>query len=44
MPQKMDLYKPFFEVTEPLAIKPKEYKIMKRVGAPYVLQKADNLK
>lgn len=43
-PSKMDIYKPYLEATEPLFLKPREFKFMKRVGAPYVHQKEANLK
>lgn len=42
LPSKMDIYKPYLEATEPLFIKPREFKIYRRVGAPFVVQKAEN--
>ena len=36
-------YKPYLEATEPLFAKPREIKILKRLGAPYVVQKSQNV-
>ncbi|KAK3709345.1 hypothetical protein LTR37_010906 [Vermiconidia calcicola] len=39
-----DYYKPYFAATEPLFVRPREFKMLKRVGAPYVVSKAENLR
>ena len=40
----MDIYKPYLDATEPLFVKPREASFYKRVGAPYVFQRPENLK
>ena len=37
-----EYYKPYFEATEPMFVKPREFKILKRVGSPYVMGKPQN--
>ncbi|KAK3057059.1 hypothetical protein LTR09_002097 [Extremus antarcticus] len=44
MPSRMEHYKPYMEATEPLFVKPRQFTVMKRVGAPYVVQKDGNVK
>ena len=39
-----DYYKPYYAATEPMFIKPREFKILKRFGSPFVVQKEGNLK
>ncbi|KAL4786805.1 glycoside hydrolase superfamily [Aspergillus varians] len=39
---KKDYYLPFFEATEPMFVKPREAKVVNRVGAPYVTVKKEN--
>lgn len=39
-----DYYKPYLAATEAMFIKPREFKIMKRVGAPYVHSRPENTK
>jgi hypothetical protein len=39
-----EYYKPYFEATEPMFVKPREFKILKRVGQPYIFSKPENLK
>ena len=38
-----DYMKPYLEATEPMFVKPREFKVLKRVGAPFVACKAQNL-
>lgn len=37
-----DYYKPYLAATEPMFTKPREFKILKRVGLPYVYHKPEN--
>ena len=39
-----DYYKPYFEATMPMYIKDREFRILKRLGPRYVVQKEANLK
>jgi hypothetical protein len=39
-----EYYKPYFAVTEPMFVKPREFKILKRVGPPYIVSRPENLK
>ena len=34
-----DYYKEYFAVTEPMFVKPREFKILNRLGAPYYMAK-----
>ncbi|KAK0613995.1 hypothetical protein B0T14DRAFT_499363 [Immersiella caudata] len=34
-----DYYKPYFAATEPMFVKPREFKFVKRVGLPYLMSK-----
>lgn len=37
-----EYYKEYFAITEPLFVKPREFKIMKRVGKSFLLAKDSN--
>lgn len=37
-----EYYKDYFAITEPLFVKPREFKMLRRVGAPYVVSKPQN--
>jgi hypothetical protein len=39
-----EYYKPYLAATEPMFIKPREFKILKRVGAPYIHYRPENMK
>jgi len=39
-----EYYKEYFKVTEPMYVKPRETKIMKRMGSPYLVAKEGNWK
>ncbi|KAL2837103.1 hypothetical protein BJY01DRAFT_251619 [Aspergillus pseudoustus] len=39
---KKDYYAPYIAVTEPMFVKPRAIKIVKRVGAPYITVKKEN--
>ncbi|TID22843.1 putative C6 finger domain-containing protein [Venturia nashicola] len=39
-----EYYKEYFAITEPLFIKPREFKILKRVGKPFLSVKDSNFK
>ncbi|KAF9893978.1 hypothetical protein FE257_008949 [Aspergillus nanangensis] len=35
-------YEEYFKVTEPMLLKPREVKVLKRLGSPYVMVKKEN--
>jgi hypothetical protein len=39
-----EYYKEYFAITEPMFIKPREFKILKRVGLPFTIAKDSNFK
>lgn len=43
MPLLMPFFQPYNEAIEPLYLKPREMKILKRIGPPYMVQKERNL-
>lgn len=44
LPSKVDVYQPDIEATQPLFVKPREWKVLRRMGAPFVVQKEGNVK
>jgi hypothetical protein len=39
-----EYYKEYFAITEPMFIKPREFKILRRMGLPFIMAKEANFK